>query len=169
MQAHSAGEGLGSSFLVRLPLIAEETWPDVSSQYELPGKDFSSQSGIRIIAVDDDPDSCAFVRQLIEDRGGNVTTATSAGEALALLELEKFDLLVADIGMPVMDGYELIRKVRALSPEAGGLLPAIALTAFAGHEDRQRVLREGYQLHVSKPVEADELVTAIVTSVTRQP
>lgn len=96
-----------------------------------------------------------------------VVTASGAGEALATVERERPDVLVSDIGMPEVDGYELLRMVRALGPARGGGLPAIALTAFARSEDRTRALHAGFLVHVSKPVEPSELVASVTSVVGR--
>jgi CheY-like chemotaxis protein len=94
-------------------------------------------------------------------RGADVVSVESAGEALEEMERQRFDVLVSDIGMPLMDGYALIEKVRQRSAERGGRIPAAALTAYAGLEDRMRVLSAGYQMHIPKPVEPAELTTVV--------
>ncbi len=91
----------------------------------------------------------------------------SAGEALAEMGQQRFDVLVSDIGMPEMDGYELISKIRQLPADRGGRMPAAALTAYAGVEDRMRVLSAGYQMHIPKPVEPAELATVVGSLVQR--
>ena len=104
-----------------------------------------------------------MLRSLLSRCGAEVKAANSAEEAFRLFKIEHPDVMVSDIGMPREDGYELMRKVRALPPDKGGNVPAVALTAYARAEDRLRALRAGYQMHVSKPVELAELV-AIVAS-----
>jgi CheY-like chemotaxis protein len=99
--------------------------------------------------------------------GAEVVTAGSAQEALEALENGRHDLSISDIGMPGVDGYELIKKVRALPAGRGGKMPAIALTAYARTEDRLRALRAGYQMHISKPVELAELVAVIASLIQR--
>ena len=116
---------------------------------------------LKILLVDDDPDTLQVLSIALAQAGAEVKACTSAAEAFKTLEGWNANLLVSDIGMPNEDGYSLIRQVRALDPELGGLMPAIALTAFASDVDRSRALSAGYQRHVSKPVEASELVTAI--------
>lgn len=117
--------------------------------------------GLKILAVDDEPDNLDFLIFLLEAAGAMVLGVKSASEALA--ELPQFlpDLLVSDIGMPEVDGYELIQQIRRLSPQAGGQIPAIALTAYAGEANQQQAIAAGYQLHLAKPLEADELISAI--------
>jgi CheY-like chemotaxis protein len=99
--------------------------------------------------------------------GAEVSMARSAAEALKALESSAFDVIISDIGMPEVDGYELIRRVRALTAEGRGRIPAVALTAYARTEDRLQALRAGYQMHVPKPVELAELVTVVASLVGR--
>ena len=113
-----------------------------------------------MLVVDDDGDALSMVRELLEAAGANVTTALSAGEALAVIERHPPDLLLSDIGMPAMDGFELIRRIRQLPP-AIRHLPAAALTAYAHPEDRNRALRSGFQDHLAKPIDPGELLTAV--------
>jgi CheY-like chemotaxis protein len=120
-------------------------------------------AGIRILVVDDQPDARALVARVLADCNAEVVTAASADEALALIESERPHVMVSDIGMPGMDGYELLRRVRALGEERGGKVPAIALTAFARSEDRTRALRAGFLVHVSKPVEPSELIATVAS------
>ena len=100
---------------------------------------------------------------MLEDCNAEVSTAGSAAEAVPILEAQRFHVLVSDIGMPAVDGYEFLRQVRLLKPENGGRIPAIALTAFARSEDRTRALMAGYQVHVAKPVEPAELVATVAS------
>jgi CheY-like chemotaxis protein len=123
-------------------------------------------SGLRVLVVDDDRDARHLLKQLLEDCSASVTTAASAGEAAAHLQRTRFDVLVSDIGMPGEDGHALIRRVRALGPGRGDI-PAIALTAYAGPEDRLQAVRAGFQMHLAKPVEPAELI-AVVASVAKR-
>jgi CheY-like chemotaxis protein len=123
--------------------------------------------GARIMIVDDERDSRALVKRILEECNAIVTVASSAEEGLATLERDSPDLLISDIGMPGTDGYQFIRKVRALGEERGGKLPAIALTAFARSEDRQRAMLAGFDMHISKPVQPAELI-AVVARMTRR-
>jgi CheY-like chemotaxis protein len=117
--------------------------------------------GLHVLIVDDDDDSLIMIRTLLERSGARVTTARSAAEALATLQEVRPDVLLSDIGMPGEDGFSLIDKVRALDSELGGRTPAAALTAYARTDDRLRVLRSGFQLHLPKPVEPRELIAAV--------
>jgi CheY-like chemotaxis protein/two-component sensor histidine kinase len=169
IHAESEGEGRGSTFTVKLPLAANHPEPSDSARQISTGygrvREFDSVSleGARILMVDDDADTRDMVKLMLEQFGAVVVTAASAIEALAKFQRGRYDALLADIGMADVDGYELIARVRALGPEKGGDLPAIAITAFAGKEDRHRAITSGFQYHMSKPVEPGELVGAIAT------
>ena len=159
--ASSEGLGKGSMFRVRLPVThavkaVVEALPSV--QHGPPGR--HRLEGVRVLVVDDDADALSMVRELLETAGASVTTAFSADEALTLIEQHPPDLLLSDIGMPVMDGFELIRRVRELPPSIRHL-PAAALTAYAQPEDRSRALRSGFQAHLAKPIDPGELLTAV--------
>jgi PAS domain S-box-containing protein len=125
-----------------------------------------SLKGVRVLIVDDQPDAREVVRAILEMREAEPVTAGSASEAFEKLTQERFDVLLADIEMPEEDGYELIRRVRALPPDGGGAIPAAALTAYASTQDRVRALEAGFQMHVPKPVQPLELV-AVVASLAR--
>jgi CheY-like chemotaxis protein len=122
--------------------------------------------GIRVLVIDDEPDARDLVMSVLVDAGAEVITASSAVAGLALVRSEHPDVIVSDIGMPDRDGYDFIRDVRGLSPSEGGRTPSVALTAFARSEDRTRAMLAGYHVHVSKPIEPQELV-ATVRSLTR--
>jgi CheY-like chemotaxis protein len=166
VRVKSPGEGQGSTFIVCLPIShvrSEQPWTENSaaiaadplSAAELPRLD-----GARVLVVDDEEDGRALIMRILEDRGANVVCASSAREALEALAREHFDLLLSDIGMPDMDGFSLIRKVREFDKSRGGPIPAIAITAYARAEDRQRSLLAGFHMHLSKPIEARELVAS---------
>jgi CheY-like chemotaxis protein len=114
-----------------------------------------------VLFVDDEADSLELITFALEQAGASVTTAASAGEALTAIAYSPVDVLLSDIGMSNIDGYMLMREIRALSAEQGGKVPAIALTAYAGELDQQRALSAGFQVHLSKPIELDRLVEAI--------
>ncbi|HZF37352.1 MAG TPA: ATP-binding protein, partial [Blastocatellia bacterium] len=162
--ADSAGVGLGTTFICKFPLAGaeQEAVPAVESQQpQLAHSAEPSLRGIKVLVVDDDEDARDVLRAALNSYGAEVTTATGAPQALDTLASEKIDVLVSDINMPGMDGYELIRRVRAMKPEQGGRIPAIALTAYARAEDRMRALQSGYQTHVPKPVEPAELEVVV--------
>jgi CheY-like chemotaxis protein len=120
-------------------------------------------TGLRILVVDDQADARDLISRVLQECGADVTTAATANEALAITEALRPDVLVSDIGMPDADGFELLRRVRALRPNRGGKVPAIALTAFARSEHRTRALRAGFLVHVSKPVDPSELVATVAS------
>jgi len=155
--AESLGEGLGATFTVRLPLM--ETSPEAPE--EVRSDSFWDLGGLHVLIVDDEADIRDLVAFILEQAGAEVTVATSASEALAALNQLLPDVLLCDVGMPEVDGYMLMRQLRALPPERGGLIPAIALTAYAGESNQKQALAAGFQLHISKPVEPEELVRAI--------
>lgn len=165
----SPGEGLGSTFTVVLPL-------SVALDSEAPGTALASTmadssqlptvhyeidlSGVRVLAVDDEADATRLVKRVLNECGAEVSEARSVEDAILQLSRAQFDVLVSDIGMPGEDGYSLIRRVRSLEGDNRSI-PAIALTAFARSEDRRRAAVAGFQTHLSKPVEASELVAVV--------
>jgi CheY-like chemotaxis protein len=170
VRAHSAGEGQGATFIIELPVMVAHSAAASASREHSPdpsrkntSADHPSLVGICVLAVDDDRDARDLVKRIVEACGAKVIVAASAQEALELVINQRPDVIVSDIGMPGEDGYEFIRKVRALPPEQGGRTPAAALTAFARAQDRTRALRAGYQTHAAKPVEPTEL-TAVIAS-----
>ena len=158
VQVESPGEGHGATFTVRLPLMPTSAQINEDNKLSEP---FLDLTGIQVLVVDDDADTREFVAFLIEQYGASVTTVTSAGEALFALTRSQPDVLLSDIGMPEVDGYMLMRQVRALPPEQGGQIPAIALTAYAGEIDHQQAMSAGFQQHIPKPVDPANLVKAI--------
>jgi CheY-like chemotaxis protein len=118
-------------------------------------------SGVHVLAVDDEPDALALVSELLKAAGAEVTTAHSAAEALSCLAAEVPTVLLADLGMPHVDGFQLLEQVRRHPDEAVRRVPAAALTAYARSEDRVRALRAGFQIHLAKPIDPSELVTTI--------
>jgi CheY-like chemotaxis protein len=116
---------------------------------------------LRVMIVDDEPETLGMLSVALEQCNAVVKAAGSAVEALELMERWLPDIMISDIGMPGEDGYELIAKVRALDPERGGKLPAIALTAYARDDDRRHVLAAGFNTHVAKPVDPAELIIVI--------
>ncbi len=163
VQAASPGEGQGAVFKVKLPLIAASKL-NQDNTADRNRSDFNL-NGLQTLLVDDDKDSREFIAFVLEQYGAQVTEADSAHDALSNLGQAKFDLLISDIGMPDMDGYTLIRQIRKQSPDQGGEIPAIALTAYAGEIDRQQALAAGFQQHISKPIELEVLIKAILTIV----
>ena len=116
-----------------------------------------------ILVVDDEADARDLLQRVLSERHARVVVAESADKGLELIQSEKPDVVLSDIGMPKKDGYEFIAAVRKLAPEQGGKTPAIALTAFARSEDRTRAMMAGYQVHLSKPIEAHELIATVAS------
>ena len=169
VRVKSPGEDQGSTFVVVLPVspvrgddtavIQKPTLAaDPLETIPLPRLD-----GVAILVVDDESDGRALIARILEGRGARTVGASSAHEALQLLASQRFDVLLSDIGMPGVDGYDLIRQVRLLDTSRSGPIPAIAVTAYARPEDRQRSLLAGYNMHLSKPIEAPELIASIAS------
>ncbi|MGJ5675579.1 MAG: ATP-binding protein [Nostochopsis sp.] len=158
VEAASPGEGRGATFTVSLPLLAVQT---STTQEEVVTQDMLTLQGIQVLAVDDEVDNLELIAFILEQSGAVVISVSSAQEALQILNQTKPDILLADIGMPEIDGYTLLRQIRTMSPEQGGEIPAIALTAYVGEMNQQQALQTGFQLHISKPVEPEELIQAI--------
>ncbi|MBN3891488.1 MAG: response regulator [Nostoc sp. JL31] len=169
IQAESLGEGQGAIFRVRLPLIKKDLTPkqDINIAALNPSPPTEILAGIQILVVDDDDDTRDFHTFVLEQAGAMVTAVTSAKEALQVLAESEPDMLLSDIGMPEIDGYMLMRQIKALQANQAKQIPAIALTAYAGEINQQQALESGFQKHLSKPVEPDELVKAIATLIGR--
>ena len=169
VHAESPGEGQGATFTVKLPLLAvgpkaiepERVHPTVGGS--VPFDCTARLKGLRILIVDDDPDMRDLLAYTLEVCGAEVIAAASANAAISALTKSSppIDILISDIGMPDEDGYSLLRQVRALKPENGGKIPAIALTAYARTQDRTAALLAGFQSHIAKPVEPAELIAVI--------
>jgi len=114
-----------------------------------------------VLVVDDEPDARELIAEVLEQCNAAVSSAASVREALAEVERARPDVVLSDIGMPGEDGYDLIRELRAREKEAGGRLPALAVTAFASPQDRERALTAGYDVHLPKPVDPPELVEMV--------
>jgi signal transduction histidine kinase len=167
VRAYSEGENKGATFTAVLPMRMEvrarDSGPtlDAAAYEQGPTEDLPHLEGISILVVDDEPDSRGFLCTLLENQGATVASAGSTAEALEVFGRTKPDVLVSDIGMPGEDGYELIRKIRALAPLQGGRTPAVALTAYVRAQDARAALRAGYQRHIGKPVVITELIAAV--------
>jgi CheY-like chemotaxis protein/two-component sensor histidine kinase len=171
VRAVSAGSHKGSSFIITLPLAAGVA-VEVNPRFSEPHDEFACPAALKnlhVMVVDDEADACDLLRELLERCGCLVTTATSATEAFESLQDHLPDVLVSDIGMPREDGYSLIARVRALPANSGGAIPAIALTAYAAVTDAERMILSGFQIHLAKPLQATEFLTAIERLVTATP
>lgn len=164
VRAESAGEGQGAVFTVMLPASTFARGHATVSSQSSSGEPLlppETLHDIRVLLVEDDEDTCAYLEKFLRAYGADVTCATSVDEALAHLAERRPDVLVSDIGLPEVDGYELMQRIRRLPADAGGAIPAIALTAYARSEDRTRAFLAGYQAHLAKPIEPAELVATI--------
>ena len=156
--ATSAGAGQGATFAVTLPLLAQ---PREARRDAAPVGGGSTLEGIHVLLVDDEEEARQVIATALELSGAAVTAVASAREALWAVERVPADVLVSDIAMPDMDGYDLLHQLRLHPSSRGRRLPAVALTAYAGREHRLRALDAGYAMHLSKPVGIPELLTAI--------
>jgi len=171
---HAASEGLGkgATFTVALPIargsaVLPDELREKAAGGRLTPKNPPSLAGVRALFVDDDVDARKLTTMMLEECGAEVRTVGSAAEALAACDEWRPDILIADIGMPVEDGYMLMKKLRALESERGGHIPAIALTAYGRKEDRLRALSVGYEYHVPKPVDPTELLIVVKSVINR--
>jgi PAS domain S-box-containing protein len=170
IQVSNAEKGqCGATFTIRLPILKPLAKPEAGVAVEAPSPPALAQpgkkplAGLRILVVDDDPDSQELLAMVFKKYGAQVATASSAPEALNVMGRADLDVLVSDIQMPDVDGYELIRKVRAMVTERNSQVTALALTAHAKAEDRARALEAGYQAHVPKPIDPVELVMMVAS------
>lgn len=169
VRVKSPGEGQGATFSVALPIsviLHDETGRhDISafSRSDLASIALPRLLGVRALAIDDEADARVLICRLIEGQGGECVVAGSAEEALRILATTTVSIIVSDIGMPDVDGYEFMQRFRTLHAKDAKKIPAIALTAYARPEDRQRALLAGYQMHIAKPVEPRELIAGIAS------
>jgi CheY-like chemotaxis protein/anti-sigma regulatory factor (Ser/Thr protein kinase) len=166
VRAESQGEGQGATFIVQLPAM-KQTASIGSEPVQTQTDAGLPLEGIQILLVDDEPDTREFQAFLLEQNGAHVTAVASGLEALQALEQSIPDVLVSDIGMADMDGYMLLQQIRSRPLHHGGMIPAIALTAYAAQMDQHRALQVGFQTHITKPVEPEVLVRAISLSLGR--
>src|SRR5689334_18733319 len=173
ISAESDGLGEGSMFSVELPLAQERRDPARADERQREVERRRSRKGsirldgVHVLLVEDDDDSRKLVGAMLKRYGVRVTSTKSVAEAVSVFSTDVPDLLLSDIGMPDEDGYELIRKLRALPPEQGGQIPAIALTGYASRKDRERALAAGYNQHMAKPIEQADMIAAIAALIGR--
>ncbi|HSS21834.1 MAG TPA: PAS domain S-box protein [Pyrinomonadaceae bacterium] len=157
----------GAIFTIRLPLpsgeLLNQTLVTADSAFAQRGSDRTSLENLHILIVDDEADALDLITVELAQHGAKTTAVTNAEAALAALERDNIDLLISDIGMPKIDGYELIRRVRQSEQGTDRRLPAVALTAYARVQDRMQAIMAGFNTHVPKPVEANELVTVVAS------
>jgi PAS domain S-box-containing protein len=169
VEASSAGEGKGSTFRVRLPLMIvrpdglEPRHEHPHTQRQEPLTELGNLQGIHVLAIDDEEDALMLLRVVLEAAGAQVTTLSSPLAAVEHIEQIQPHVLILDLGMPGMDGFELIARIRRSTNHSVRAIPAAALTAFARSEDRTKALRTGFQMHLSKPIDPGELVASVAT------
>lgn len=157
--AKSLGEDQGSTFTVRLPLLHSPSPAELANPLTAQPLNLA---GIRALVIDDEPDSLELLSVVLTQAGADVLTATSAAEFMAAIDSCRPAVIVSDVGMPGVDGYTLIQQVRALPSDRGRQVPAIALTAYASEADRQQAISAGFDKHVAKPIEPEQLIAAII-------
>jgi CheY-like chemotaxis protein len=167
--ADSPGVGEGSTFVISLPITTSTEVLVASDPEPAETRSLNGLTGVRIHVVDDDEDACRMLKFALGRQGAEVETSTSAAAAIAAIEVRQPDILLADLNMPEEDGYSLIKRIRSMDDHKTSAMPAIALTAMARAEDTERVLSAGFQLHVPKPVEIDELSASIARLLEREP
>jgi len=162
VQADSAGKGMGSTFTVLLPLMKASEAHRYGNGHGAPaGETAVSIKGARILVVEDDLGTRETLTEMLSLSGADVRAAASAAVAMDIFGAFRPQLLVCDIAMPDEDGYSLIGRIRALSRDGGGQIPAVAITALAAAEDRQHALGAGFDRHLAKPVDVDRLLAAL--------
>jgi CheY-like chemotaxis protein len=170
-EAVSGGEGQGATFKVTLPVRAVATPLGEAGGAPATVKISRELAGVRALVVDDEDDARELIETALAQHGADVVAVSSAADAYTLItttpQQDRPDVMVTDIGMPGEDGYSLIRRVREWERKRGVYIPAVALTAYGRVEDRMRALSAGFQMHVAKPVEPDELVVVILSLVRR--
>ncbi|MBW4623997.1 MAG: PAS domain S-box protein [Brasilonema octagenarum HA4186-MV1] len=165
VHADSPGVGQGAIFTVRLPLLNDQGFghlDESTSSSLIQNSSSLPLANLRVLLVDDDTDTRDLITFILEQSGALVTSATSAIEALETFKQTNFDVLISDIGMPQMDGYMLMRQIRAITSTQGRDVLAVALTAYAGEINQEQANRAGFQRHITKPIEPEELVKVIV-------
>lgn len=173
IRADSAGVGRGATFTVRLPLNAIQSDSPLPSERSVIRDVLAATAvpnllqDVHALVVEDDDDARDLMIMVLKYTGAEITAVKSAEEAVAALDRTEPDVLVSDMGLPGEDGYALVRKVRLRKPEDGGNIPAVAVTAWASDDDRQRAIAAGFQAHVSKPIDASFLLNTIASLVGR--
>jgi len=165
VEVHSEGRNKGAKFVVKLPIIqAARLEPSVppASNAASNGHGEFSLNGLKILIVEDDADSRDMLETILKQHGARVVEAENVERGFALFRAEQPDILVSDVGLPEQDGYDLIRRIRALPPTDGGNVPAIALTGYVSLQDQIQTLSAGFQEHLSKPVDTDRLIELLV-------
>jgi CheY-like chemotaxis protein len=168
VSAESEGRGQGASFIIKLPILIAHDVHDEERVHPVVTETLASNGGpslnlLKVLVVDDEAGAREIAATILKQAQAEVRTAESASAALEIMDEWLPDVLVADIGMPDVDGYAFISQVRTRTLQRGGSVPAAALTAYARTQDRMRVLSSGYQMHIPKPIQPAELVTVVAS------
>jgi CheY-like chemotaxis protein len=161
VHAESAGKGRGAAFVVELPITAVRVARPLGTRERDGARSSSRLDGLRVLVVDDQTDAREVVALILRERGAEVHLAGSVAGALEVLKHTAIDVLISDLAMPGADGYDLIRALRADDARQPGGVRAVALTAYAGHEVRERAIAAGFAAHATKPLDPDDLVELI--------
>jgi CheY-like chemotaxis protein len=167
INAESGGEGHGATLTIRLPLIEAKVKSLAEPDHHKLARSQQLLSGLNVLLVDDDSDTLTLMATALKRREANVTAVSSAGEAIQEITRKRPDVLVSDIAMPDEDGYGLIKKIRSLENGVAENIPAVAITAYAKEEDRERALSAGFQIYLAKPVELTELISVVARAARR--
>jgi signal transduction histidine kinase/CHASE1-domain containing sensor protein/CheY-like chemotaxis protein len=167
INGESGGDGRGATFTIRLPLISASAKRFVEPDQLKLVRSQQLLSGLDVLIVDDDSDTLTLMATALTRRQANVTAVSSAGEAIQAITRKRPDVLVSDIAMPDEDGYGLIKKIRSLENGASEYIPAVAITAYAKDEDRERALSAGFQIYLAKPIELTELISVVARAAKR--
>lgn len=171
IKAESAGEGRGATFTIKLPVIEAAVKPATTfvdtREQDVPVVAPQLLSGVNVLLVDDDSDTLKLMTTALTRRHATVTAVSSAGEAIKAIRQRRPDVLVSDIAMPDEDGYGLIEKIRSLEEGESDNIPAVAITAYAKEEDREKALSSGFQIYLAKPVELTELISVVARAARR--
>lgn len=168
IRAESHGQGQGSAFTIRLPLLDSKIKTNAEVTSELARlSELQCLAGLHVLVVDDDEDTLELMTTALTSRKASVTAVATAVEAIEVIKGHRPDVLVSDIAMPGEDGYGLLAKVRSLDNESLPAIPAVAITAYAKEEDRQRALESGFQIYLAKPVELTELISVVARAANR--
>jgi signal transduction histidine kinase/ActR/RegA family two-component response regulator len=162
--AHSEGKGKGSTFEITLPVASEQSSPKTPREHvaSMNGHSGPVLDGMRILIVEDDADSRDMLDTVLRFQGAEVLTAKDVIEGFDVFRADRPDVLISDVGLPELDGYDLIRRIRSLSEDDGGTIPAIALTGYVSIQDQSYALEAGYQEHLPKPIDTDHLINSIL-------
>jgi CheY-like chemotaxis protein len=172
IKAESDGEGRGATFTIKLPVIDAAVKPAVTfteARERAAATVVAPQllSGVNVLLVDDDSDTLKLMTTALTRRQATVTAVSSANEAIKAISRRRPDVLVSDLAMPDEDGYGLIQKIRSLEANSGDSIPAVAITAYAKDEDREKALSSGFQIYLAKPVELTELISVVARAARR--